>query len=170
MTDDARAGRNGRPVATTAVLPFPLDFEALYLRNHEDYHGFALAILMDQQSAEDAVHRAFYEILHHWPALLADGNVHQQTWAILRRTVISERLINYRDNLAELTEDSDVARALCALPPRQFDVMVLRYLCHCATDDIAWYLGVTASTVDYHGRRAKQRLEQAMPARIRRST
>ncbi|MFF4756608.1 sigma factor-like helix-turn-helix DNA-binding protein [Streptomyces sp. NPDC002514] len=62
-----------------------------------------------------------------------------------------------------------MARALCALPSRQFDVTVLRYLCGCPTDDIAWYLGVTASTVDYHGRKAKDRLERAMPARIRRS-
>jgi hypothetical protein len=46
---------------------------------------------------------------------------------------------------------------------------VLRYLCGCPTDDIAWYLGVTTSTVDYHGRKAKERLEQDMPARIRRS-
>ncbi|MGW9498110.1 sigma-70 family RNA polymerase sigma factor [Streptomyces prasinus] len=170
MTDDARAGYRGSPVAATAVLPFPLDFEALYVKNQEDYHRFARAVLKDQQAAEDAVHRAFFEILAHWPALLAAGNVHQQTWAILRRTVISEKLTNYRGNLAELTEDNDVARALCALSSRQFDVMVLRHLCGCATDDIAWYLGVTASTVDYHGRKAKQRLEQAMPARIRRST
>ncbi|MFH8469222.1 sigma-70 family RNA polymerase sigma factor [Streptomyces sp. NPDC017991] len=169
MTDDARAGAGGSPVIATGVLPFPLDFEALYLKNQEDYHRFARAILNDQQDAEDAVHRAYFEILAHWPDLLADGNVHQQTWAILRRTVISEKLTNYRGNLAELTEDNDVARALCTLPSRQFDVMVLRYLCACATADIAWYLGVSASTVDYHGRKAKQRLEQAMPARIRRS-
>lgn len=169
MTDDAHTGYSGSPVVTTAVLPFPLEFEALYLKNQEDYHRFAHAVLKDPQEAEGAVHRAFIEILGHWPALLADGNVHQQTWAILRRSVISQKLTSYRDNLAELTEDSDVARALCALPPRQFDVMVLRYLCACPTDDIAWYLGVTASTVDYHGRKAKERLEQAMPARIRRS-
>ncbi|MFF4756873.1 sigma-70 family RNA polymerase sigma factor [Streptomyces sp. NPDC002514] len=169
MTDDARAGSSGSPVVVTTVLPFPLDFEALYLKNHEDYHRFARAILKDQELAEAAVHRAFFEILAHWPALLAAGNAHQQTWAIMRRTVISEKLTSYRDNLTELTEDSDVARALCALPSRQFDVTVLRYLCDCPTNDIAWYLGVTASTVDYHGRKAKERLEQAMPARIRRS-
>ncbi|MFL4909536.1 sigma factor-like helix-turn-helix DNA-binding protein [Streptomyces sp. MMS24-I2-30] len=62
-----------------------------------------------------------------------------------------------------------MARALCALPSRQFDVTVLRYLWGCPTDDTAWYLGVTASTVDYHGRKAKDRLERAMPARIRRN-
>ncbi|MEW2398094.1 sigma-70 family RNA polymerase sigma factor [Streptomyces sp. NPDC046862] len=169
MTDDARAESSGSPVVVTAVLPFPLEFEALYVKNQEDYHRFARAVLKDRQIAEAAVHRAFFEILAHWPAFLAAGNVHQQTWAILRRTVISEKLTSYRDNLAELTEDSDVARALCALPPRQFDVTVLRYLCGCPTGDIAWYLGVTASTVDYHSRKAKEFLEQAMPARIRRS-
>ncbi|MFF4442400.1 sigma-70 family RNA polymerase sigma factor [Streptomyces sp. NPDC001621] len=169
MTDDACAGQGCGPVAAPAVLPFPLEFEALYLKNHADYRRFAMAVHNDEQAADDAVHRAFIEILRHWPALLAGGNVHQQTWAILRRTVISQKLISYRGNLAELTEDSDVARSLCSLPSRQFDVMVLRYLCGCTADDIAWYLGVTASTVDYHTRNAKKRLAQAMPARVRRS-
>ncbi|KOV74338.1 RNA polymerase [Streptomyces sp. AS58] len=168
MTDDC-AGQDYGPVAASDVLPFPLEFEALYLKNHGDYRRFAIAVLNDEAAADDAVHRAFIEILRHWPALLGDSNVHQHTWAILRRTVISERLTSYRGNLAELTEDSDVARALCALPSRQFDVMVLRFLCDCCADDIAWYLGITVSTVDYHIRKAKERLAQAMPARIRRS-
>ena len=102
MTDDARAGSSGSPVVVTAVLPFPLEFEALYVKNQEDYHRFAQAVLNDQQIAEGAVHRAFFEILAHWPALLTAGNVHQQTWAILRRTVISEKLTDYRDRRCQL--------------------------------------------------------------------
>ncbi|MFF7329063.1 RNA polymerase sigma factor [Streptomyces sp. NPDC090306] len=166
MTDDAHAGTFDSPV-TTDVLPLPLDFEALYVSSQEAYHRFALAVLDDHELAEEAVHRAFLEILRHWEALLADSNVPQHCWAILRRTVMSRKLTDYRDSLADLVEDNDVVRALCSLSTRQFDVVILRYICGYDTDRIAWYLGVSASTVDYHCRRAKERMGQVIPARIR---
>ncbi|MFF4285568.1 RNA polymerase sigma factor [Streptomyces sp. NPDC001633] len=110
----------------------------------------------------EAVHRAFLEILRHWDALLEESNLQQQTWAILRRVVISEQLGGFRRQLALLCGETGLYRALCSLPPRQFDVIVLRYVLRCETWEISWYLGVTRSTVDHHCRRAKERLERAM--------
>ncbi|WP_326693307.1 MULTISPECIES: hypothetical protein [unclassified Streptomyces] len=43
----------------------------------------------------------------------------------------------------------------------------MRHVLNLETSKIAWYLGVTNSTVDYHCRKAKERLEQAVPSHIR---
>ncbi|MFD8545327.1 RNA polymerase sigma factor [Streptomyces sp. NPDC059649] len=165
MTEDVHA-EDGSPVAE-AVLPLPLEFEALYLANQGAFHRYALLHLDGNDAAEEAVHRAFLEILRHWDALLEESNLQQQTWAILRRVVISEQLGGFRRKLGLLRGETGLYAALCSLPPRQFDVIVLRYVLQCETSEIGWYLGVTNSTVDYHCRKAKERLERAVSSYIR---
>ncbi|MEU0037869.1 MULTISPECIES: sigma-70 family RNA polymerase sigma factor [unclassified Streptomyces] len=166
MTDDLRAEDGGSPVAE-AVLPLPLEFEALYLAAQDDFHHYALLYLGTNDAAEEAVHRAFLEILRHWDALLEEHNLLQQTWAIVRRVVISQSLIGFRRELALLRSDIGLWKALSALPPRQFDAIVMRYVLDCDTKRISWYMGVTASTVDYHCRKAKERLQGAVPSHIK---
>ncbi|MEU3794740.1 RNA polymerase sigma factor [Streptomyces fructofermentans] len=158
MTDDVRAEDGGSPVAQ-AVLPLPLEFEALYLAAQDDFHQYALLYLGTNDAAEAAVHRAFLEILRHWDALLEEQNLLEQTWAIVRRVVISQSLIGFRRKLARLRGESGLWKAMSALPPRQFDAIVMRYVLDCDTHRISWYMGVTASTVDYHCRKAKERLQ-----------
>ncbi|MFG2586353.1 sigma-70 family RNA polymerase sigma factor [Streptomyces malaysiensis] len=53
-------------------------------------------------------------------------------------------------------------KALAKLPPKQFDAVVLRGWMNKSAEDIAWYMGVTTSTVDYHCRKARERLAQAL--------
>ncbi len=48
--------------------------------------------------------------------------------------------------------------ALGAFPPRQFDVMVLRYIGRYDTKRISWYMGIKTRTVDYHCRKAREHL------------
>ncbi|MEV5177648.1 hypothetical protein AB0L10_43035 [Streptomyces flaveolus] len=52
----------------------------------------------------------------------------------MRRTVISEHLLSLREQMAALDSGSGLYAALGALPPRQFDVMVLRYIGHYDTN------------------------------------
>ncbi|MFF4174130.1 RNA polymerase sigma factor [Streptomyces sp. NPDC001744] len=138
-------------------LPLPVEFEALYLFNQVAFH--VLAVLGTNDAAEQAVHRGFLEILNLWDKLKAESeDLQQEVWAIMRRTVISEGLLSLRERMAALDSGRGLYEALGNLPPRQFDVMVLRYIGGHSTKRIAWYMGVTASTVDYHCRQARQRL------------
>ncbi|ANW22636.1 sigma-70 family RNA polymerase sigma factor (plasmid) [Streptomyces clavuligerus] len=157
MTDDVEE-HGGQPV-TAAPLPLPLDFEAYYITHQEAFHQYALAILGTNDAAEKAIHRAFLEILRHWDTLLSESDLQQQVWAIVRRTVMSEILLDLRAQLATLDDGTGLYKALAALPPRQFDVVVLRHIVCLKTHDISWYMGLTPSTVDYHCRRARERLD-----------
>jgi RNA polymerase sigma-70 factor (ECF subfamily) len=168
MTEDVRAEDGGSPVADAeAVLPLPLEFEALYVATQEAFHDYALFYLGTNDAAEEAVHRAFLEILNHWNALLEESNLQQQAWAILRRVVISQALEGFRKKLALLHSDIGLFKAMCSLPPRQFDVIVLRHVLFCDTKKISWYMGVSTSTVDYHCRKAKERLQQAVSSHLK---
>ncbi|MGC4986600.1 RNA polymerase sigma factor [Streptomyces sp. DT193] len=166
MTENVRAEDGGSPVIE-AVLPLPPDFELLYLTAQDAFHRYALLYLGTNEAAEEAVHRAFLEILRHWNALVEERRVLEQTWAIVRRVVISQALIGFRKELALLRGDIGLWKALSTLPPRQFDAVVMRYVLEYDTRRISWYMGVTASTVDYHCRKAKERLQSAVPSNIR---
>lgn len=129
------------------------------------------------------MHRAFLEILGSWDALLAAGNLEQQAWAIMRRLVTQQleadgrppalaingpihRALNTaqilssaRDRLQLMDSSRGLYAAIAELPSRQFDVIVLRYVLGYQTVRIAWLLGLkNERTVDYHIRRAKERL------------
>ncbi|MEU6996203.1 sigma-70 family RNA polymerase sigma factor [Streptomyces sp. NPDC046465] len=166
MTEDVHAEDGSSPVAES-VLPLPLEFETLYLANQEAFHSYALLRLGTNGAAEDAVHRAFLEILRHWNALIEENDLQQQMWAILRRVVMSQTLKAFRKRLALLPSDIGLFRAMSNLPPRQFDVIVLRYVLQYDTKRISGYMGVTPSTVDHHCRKAKERLEPAVASHIK---
>ncbi|MCQ4041719.1 RNA polymerase sigma factor [Streptantibioticus rubrisoli] len=168
MTEEDRSTKDrGAPVAQDSVLPLPLDWEALYLANQETFHRYAYVVLRNNAAAEDAVHRAFLEILRHWDALLEESNLQQQVWAIFRRVVISEALSAFRKRLKRLPGDAGVIEALTKLPPRQFDAAVLRFVLKCDVQQVSWYMGVSASTVGHHCRKAKERLELAVPSLLK---
>ncbi|MFW6723032.1 RNA polymerase sigma factor [Streptomyces sp. MAR4 CNY-716] len=170
MTEEAPAEDHSSPV-THAMLDVPPVCEALYLANADAYFAYAQHWL-DDETAEEAVHLAFHQIRNRWEELGRHGDLRQQAWAILRRVVasyveesavrreIAHVLAVYQELLEQQNAGVGLYEAIAKLSPRQFDVVVLRYLCKFPTDRIAWYLGVTASTVDYHCRRATRRLER----------
>ncbi|MFC9431411.1 RNA polymerase sigma factor [Streptomyces sp. NPDC056987] len=157
MTEDVRTDGSS-PVADADVIPIPLDFQAHYLTHQEAFHDYALVYLGTNEAAEEAIHRAFLEILLHWDALLEESNLQQQVWAIVRRVVISQSLIGFRKRIARMDSHVGLFAALIKLTPRQFDAVVMRYVLKCDTRRISWYMGITDSTVDYHCRKAKERL------------
>ncbi|MFF8917430.1 RNA polymerase sigma factor [Streptomyces sp. NPDC015032] len=158
MTDDVREETAGRSPVAEAPLPLPLEFEAHYLTNQEAFHEYALFILHTNDRAERAVHRAFLEILRHWDGLLAEPDLQEQTWRIMRRVVIDDLIGSLRENLAAMDSGIGLYPALSKLPPRQFDAVVLRYIAKYDTKHIAWYMGLTPSTVNHHCRKAQERL------------
>jgi RNA polymerase sigma-70 factor (ECF subfamily) len=169
MTEDAHT-QAARTVTLGALpRPVPLEFEALWVANQEHFHQYARLVSGNWQAAEDTVHRAFLEILNLWDELLQSSNMQAEIWAIFRKTVVSQQLNSFRDGLCHLEPDEEIGlyRALRKLPPRQFDAIVLRQVMNLETSKIAWYLGVTNRTVDYHCRKAKERLEQAVPSHLK---
>lgn len=165
-------------------LNLPLDFEAFYLTHEGPYHGYAEAHLGNRRSAEEVVHRVFVELLAVWDELLRDSDLEQRTWSVLRRLVrdrlASERrppayLVNgpiaqllraAQNKLRDLESTRGLYAAIGQLPPRQCDVIVLRHIMGHSTWQVARFMGLDERTVDYHHRKAKERLRATlgMPA------
>lgn len=141
MTDDVRE-EDGRAPVAEAPLPLPLEFEAYYLTNQEAFHEFALFVLGTNDLAEKAVHRAFRELLRHWDDLLTEPDLPEQAWNIMRRVVIDELLGTLRENMTAMDSGIGLYPALCKLPSRQFDVVVLKFIGKYDTKHIAWYMGL----------------------------
>ncbi|MGO4635013.1 RNA polymerase sigma factor [Streptomyces sp. 2RAF24] len=158
MTDDVRE-EDGRVPVAEAPLQLPLEFEAHYLTHQEAFHEFALGILLTNERAEEAVYRAYVEIRIRWDALLGESNLQAQTWRILRRAVTDELIGGLRAELVARDSGIGLYPALLKLSSRQFDAIVLRYIGGWDTKDIAWYMGLTPSTVTHHIRKAQERLE-----------
>ncbi|MEW2219635.1 sigma-70 family RNA polymerase sigma factor [Streptomyces sp. NPDC006990] len=169
MSEDAHPHIVFGTATETAPLPLPLEFEALWVANQADFHQYARVVSGNWQAAETTVHRAFLEILNLWDELLQSSNMQGEVWAIFRKTVVSQELNSFREGLSRLEPDEGIGlfRALRKLPPRQFDAVVLKQVMNLETSKIAWYLGVTTRTVDYHCRKAKERLEQAVPSHVK---
>ncbi|WP_253194957.1 sigma-70 family RNA polymerase sigma factor [Streptomyces sp. MP131-18] len=157
-------------------LDLPLEAEAFYLTHQEMYHAYAQAQLGDRRSAEEAVHMAFVEIIDHWDELLRERNLGRCAWAIVRRTVseqlerqrrpaafilngaVQQALRATRDQFRVMHSSMGLYAAMAELPPRQFDVIVLRYVLGYSTRRIAWFMDLHERTVDHHVRRAKEHL------------
>ncbi|MGW1171280.1 hypothetical protein [Streptomyces sp. NPDC001153] len=78
-------GGHGQPVQAPPELP--LDFEGFYLGHQEFFHDFAEIHLGSRRAAEQVVHQVFLEILGGWDELLQQGDLEQQTLAVLHRGV-----------------------------------------------------------------------------------
>lgn len=162
------------------LVDLPLDAEAFYLVHHTLYHAYAEAQLGNRQAAEEVVHRVFAEILADWERLLKEGNLEQRAWSVLRRLVqqqledkneLPAYLVNgpvarvlraARDQLAVMHSSCGVYAAIAQLPPRQCDVIVLRHVLGYDTKTAAAFMGLDERTVDYHHRRARERLRVAL--------
>ncbi|WP_255293036.1 sigma-70 family RNA polymerase sigma factor [Streptomyces niveus] len=181
MSDDAvhdglasRGTSHGRPVE--APLALPLDYEAFYLGHQEFFHAFAEIHLGSRRTAESVVHEVFLEILAGWEPLLQEGDLEQRTLAVLSRHVtrrlaqegrepafvingpIARTLRAVRSEMEIAQDSSGLYEAITELPTRQFNVIVLRHLMGYETKRIARFMGLDPRTVDYHGRKGRERL------------
>ncbi|MCC2276603.1 sigma-70 family RNA polymerase sigma factor [Streptomyces sp. ET3-23] len=154
----------------------PLDYEAYYLGHQEFFHAFAELHLGNRRQAEETVHLVFLEILLNWESLLQQTDLEQRTLAVLGRHVrerlrrerrrpafviagpIARNLRLIRSEMELAPGDSGLYEAILELPARQFTVIVLKYLLGYSTTRIARYMDLDPRTVDYHGRKAKERL------------
>jgi RNA polymerase sigma-70 factor (ECF subfamily) len=172
-------GGSADPIGVYTRLP--LSYQALYLADQTAFHDYAFVVLNDNEVAEEAVHTAMLRVQDNWDQLLVESNMQQQVWAIMRQTVeeyrqdledraaIAQGLNDYRQGLHRLNSEQGVFEALAALPPQQFDAVVLRYILCYKPQRIGWYMGISEQTVAYHCRQGKQRIEQAVPTLLKKN-
>ncbi|HWC82790.1 MAG TPA: SigE family RNA polymerase sigma factor [Pseudonocardiaceae bacterium] len=164
------------PAAAPAAAPMTL--EDLYRTQRMRLVRLALLLVDEPATAEDVVQEAFTGLHRHW------GNLRDAAAAIgyLRTAVVngSRSVLRRRktareytpphapnarsaESLAMLTaEHQGVVRALSQLPPRQREVLVLRYYGNLTEAEIADAAGISKGTVKSTASRALEALQKIM--------
>jgi RNA polymerase sigma-70 factor (sigma-E family) len=157
--------------------------EAVTLLFHAHYRrlvGLSALLVDDRGTAEEVVQDCFERLYRSWGTLRSpsaavaylDRSVVNQARSRLRRR-FTER--SYRppemgtspsaENAAvDSHRRDDLAAAVRALPPRQREVIVLRYYLDLSEDQIAQWLGVSPGSVKTHASRATTTLQKRMEA------
>ncbi|MFF5480264.1 sigma-70 family RNA polymerase sigma factor [Streptomyces sp. NPDC012935] len=177
---DGRKETDERPgVPETAHLPvgpsiaIPVDFQAFYEMYHPAYMAYAELVYGDRHLAEEAVDAAWVTILGKWSSYLASERMESEVWAEVRRRVsppsrvsgldpVGAAMAAARERFSTFEESLGLYSAIADLPPRQFDVIVMKYVLGYSTSRTAGLLGVSEAMVRSQVHRAKRRLAGAL--------
>ena len=168
----------GPQAAAPAAQAVPMTLEDLYRTHRMRLVRLALLLVDEPATAEDVVQEAFTGLHRHW------GNLRDAAAAIgyLRTAVVNgsrsvlrrrktardytpPHVANARsaESLAMLTaEHQSVVHALSQLPPRQREVLVLRYYGNLTEAEIAEAAGISKGTVKSTASRALEALQKIM--------
>ncbi len=159
------------PIAPAASpAPLPLTLADLYRDHRMRLVRLAILLVDDPATAEDVVQEAFTGLHRHWTGLrdeaaavgyLRTAVVNGSRSVLRRRRTAREYVpphqVNARsaESLAMLSaEHQAVVDALGTLPPRQREVLVLRYYGGLSEAEIAEATGITRGTVKSTASRA----------------
>ncbi|GAA3007838.1 SigE family RNA polymerase sigma factor [Actinokineospora diospyrosa] len=156
----------------------PLTLEDLYRTHRMRLIRLALLLVDEPATAEDVVQEAFTGLHRNWGGLrdsaaavgyLRTAVVNGSRSVLRRRKTAREytppHAVNARsaESLAMLTaEHQSVVRALSQLPPRQREVLVLRYYGNLTEAEIAEAAGISKGTVKSTASRALEALQKIM--------
>src|SRR5690349_19116167 len=156
----------------------PLTLEDLYRQHRMRLVRLSVLLVDDVATAEDVVQEAFTGLHRHWSGLrdsaaavgyLRTAVVNGSRSVLRRRKTAREytppHAVNARsaESLAMLTaEHQSVVRALSHLPPRQREVLVLRYYGNLSEAEIAEAAGISRGTVKSTASRALDALQKIM--------
>ncbi|MGH3980021.1 MAG: RNA polymerase sigma factor [Pseudonocardiaceae bacterium] len=159
----------------------PLTLEDLYRQHRMRLVRLAILLVDESATAEDVVQEAFTGLHRHWAGLRDEAAalgylrtaVVNGSRSVLRRrktarSYVPPHAVNARsaESLAMLTaEHQAVVAALGQLPPRQREVLVLRYYGSMTEVEIAEATGVSKGTVKSTASRALDALQQIMAGR-----
>ncbi|MQA10900.1 MAG: SigE family RNA polymerase sigma factor [Pseudonocardiaceae bacterium] len=166
--------------APNAVPDAPLTLEDLYRTHRMRLVRLAILLVDEQATAEDVVQEAFAGLHRNWGKLrdaaaavgyLRTAVVNGSRSVLRRRKTAREynppHQVNARsaESLAMLSaEHQAVVGALSKLPPRQREVLVLRYYGGLSEVEIAEATGISKGTVKSTASRALEALQQVMSA------
>jgi RNA polymerase sigma factor (sigma-70 family) len=177
------AERRSTDVTTTVTVPVSgpreragLDFEALYRSSRDDVYAYVATLLRDRSAAEDVTAAAFERAFRKQRSFKADrGTPRGWLFGIARNAALDE--LRRRSRLAELPPDAPapaddlaeravlrtaVAAALAALPPRDREVVALKYHAGLDNAELAAVLGVSVSNAGTLLHRAMSKLREAV--------
>ncbi|GAA1258716.1 hypothetical protein GCM10009665_56090 [Kitasatospora nipponensis] len=178
---DAWCDWEAPPWKTYHGVALPIEFEAFYLAQSDTYLQYAEIELGDSGAAWELTTDVFLYILVTWDDMLTERNFMEAAWDVLRVAVAYEKrrqlrpdgapsffwkmtfghaMVSSRQALSR--EPDELRQAIAQLPPRQFDVIVLKHFMERSREDIAWLLGIKPVTVDHHHRRAQATLRGAL--------
>ncbi|WP_031470201.1 MULTISPECIES: SigE family RNA polymerase sigma factor [Sciscionella] len=156
----------------------PLTLEDLYKAHRMRLVRLAILLVDEQATAEDVVQEAFTGLHRNWRNLrdaqaavgyLRTAVVNGSRSVLRRRKTAREytppHQVNARsaESLAMLSaEHQAVVQALGTLPPRQREVLVLRYYGGLSEAEIAEAAGISKGTVKSTASRALETLQKAM--------
>jgi RNA polymerase sigma-70 factor (ECF subfamily) len=134
------------------------EIEAVYRRRYGKFLRVAVAILRDEQLAEEAVHDAFVRALRHRDRFDERGVLEAWLWRIVVNEARRHRSVEraeQRPRPADVTvastnghpERSPIEAIVATLPERQRLALFLRYYADLDYDAIASALGVKPGTV-----------------------
>jgi RNA polymerase sigma-70 factor (sigma-E family) len=159
----------------------PLTLEDLYRQHRMRLVRLAILLVDEPATAEDVVQEAFTGLHRHWTGLRDEAAalgylrtaVVNGSRSVLRRRKTARGYVpphqaNARsaESLAMLTtEHQSVVAALGQLPPRQREVLVLRYYGGMSEAEIATVTGVSRGTVKSSASRALDALQRILEQR-----
>ena len=138
------------------------EIEAAYRRRYGKFLRVAVAILRDEQLAEEAVHDAFIRALRHRAGFAERGALEAWLWRIVVNEARRHRSREQTAPLLPLATGADLAapaattnghrdsgafEAIAALPERQRLALFLRYYADLDYESIASALGIKPGTV-----------------------
>jgi RNA polymerase sigma factor (sigma-70 family) len=136
------------------------EIERIYRARYGSFLRVAVAVLRDEQLAEEAVHEGFVRALRHGRGFTGRGSLEAWLWRIVvnearRMAAERQRRLVARADVAEAAvapSDGESGRGavevlVAALPERQRLVLFLRYYADLDYEAIAEALGVRAGTV-----------------------
>ncbi|WP_374220912.1 SigE family RNA polymerase sigma factor [Saccharopolyspora sp. HNM0986] len=164
--------------SATATDGQPLTLEDLYRQQRMRMVRLAILLVDEPATAEDVVQEAFTGLYRNWSGL-RDANaalgylrtaVVNGSRSVLRRRKTAREYqpphqadARSAESLAMLTaEHQSVVAALSGLPPRQREVLVLRYYGNLSEAEIAEATGVSKGTVKSTASRALEALQKIM--------
>jgi RNA polymerase sigma-70 factor (sigma-E family) len=156
----------------------PSSVTELFRAHHLELVRLAVMMTGDLATAEDVVQDVYERLHRRWPSMRSTGgglayarasvlngcrSAHRRA-AVRRKHAVrmAGGLTDAADAESMAADRGELAAALRALPPRQREVLVLRYFCDLDVAEISAMLGISASSVRSTVSRGLAALAQAL--------
>jgi RNA polymerase sigma factor (sigma-70 family) len=153
-----------------------LDFEVLYRDARDDLYAYVATLLRDRGAAEDVTAQAFERAFRKHRSFNADkGSPRAWLFGIARNAaldelrrrkhhaaLVTEPASDAPDHATAAVERAAVRAALADLPPRDREIIALRFHAGLDTAEVADVLGVSRSNAATQLHRAMTKLREAL--------
>ena len=167
---------------STSAGPAPLDFDALYRSSRDDVYAYVVTLLRDGAAAEDVTAQAFERAFRKARSYDPDkGGPRARLFGIARNAALDELRRGKRiatlvaepadaaatpdEAVERALERAAVRNALAGLPPRDREIVALKFHAGLDNAEIAAVLGVSASNAGTQLHRAMTKLRRSLDDR-----